>query len=257
MTSKLYITIKRRFGDVKINWDSTIESEKEVFKVIEDNIEEWKKANRPSIWITLRGSDLQFLSKFVDYGFKIHRTKPDNVLVLYKWIRDGPCTVPASPFSYLGVGGLCINKENKILAIRENYISGPGPWKLPGGFYDREKDRKLSDTAVREVFEETGIKAKFDHVVIQRFLHQGQFKCCDIYTICRLSPIEEEIKRDPNEIAECRWITVEEFTKEVSPLLKYAVEAEMRGDKGLKEVETNYHNHIVYMRELPHKPESQ
>ena len=181
----------------------------------------------------------------------------DNVLVLYKWIRDGPCTVPASPFSYLGVGWLCINKENKILAIRENYISGPGPWKLPGGFYDREKDRKLSDTAVREVFEETGIKVKFDHVVIQRFLHQGQFKCCDIYTICRLSPIEEEIKRDPNEIAECRWITVEEFTKEVSPLLKYAVEAEMRGDKGLKEVETNYHNHIVYMRELPHKPESQ
>ena len=213
-------------------------------------MEKWLKEDRPSIWVSLKGKDLDYINKFIDFGFEMHRLKPGNEIVLNKWIRKSSKTLPVGPFGYFGVGGMCINEEGKVLCVRENYKTGPGPWKLPGGLYDVEKDRKLSDTAVREIFEETGVKAKFDHVINYRFVHKSyMFDAPDLYTNCRLTPETTDIHFDPVEIAEAAWIEPSVLAENQYPILRHAVEAELSGDPGISEEESTVrHIHTFYKR---------
>ena len=46
------------------------------------------------------------------------------------------------------------------------------------------------------------------------------FKRSDIYTICRLKPLTQEINYDPIEIAECKWLPVDEFLASCHPVGK-------------------------------------
>ena len=255
MSSKFSYALKPRFGDIKIHWQGELGDPMELFQFINDNMADWLEKDLPSMWIKLKGKDLDHLNQIIEFGFEMHRLKPGNVIVLNKWIRPGRKTLPIGPFGYFGVGGMCINKEGKVLCVRENYKKGPGPWKLPGGLYDLDKDRKLSDTAIREVFEETGIKAKFEHLVNSRFLPQStMFRSPDLYTVCRLTPLTDEIKYDPVEIAEAAWIDPQILVDQGYPMMRYAVEAEKAGDIGYEEVEHDvYGFHAIYKRDLSPK----
>ena len=258
-TQKFEVKFKPRFGDIKIHWTGNLEDPKELFSLINDSMEEWLEADRPSIWIKLHGKDLDFLNQFIDFGFTMHRLKKGNIIVLNKWIRKGSKTLPPGPFGYYGVGGMCINDEGKVLCVRENYKTGPGPWKLPGGLYDLEKDRKFSDTAIREVFEETGVRAKFDHLVNTRLVHSSaMFHAPDLYSIVRLTPLTTEIHFDPVEIADAQWVDLDVLAANPYPMLGLAVEAEKRGDKGFDEKEANvYHPHSIYLRKFDDEEENQ
>lgn len=240
---------KVRFGDIKIKWEGELDDPYSLVNFINDNMDEWKKDDRPSIWVKLHGKDLDHINVLLSTGFEIHRTKPGNIIVLNKWIREYSKKLPLPPFAYLGVGGMCINEEGKILAVRENYKTGPGPWKLPGGLYDPSKDRKISDTAVREVMEETGIKAEPMYLVNSRFLHKGgTFSAPDLYSIFRLRPLTNEIKFDPVEIYDSQWVDPEEFKKVGYQQLIWAVQSQERNEVGFAEHDTIFRNnhHIVY-----------
>jgi len=249
------IKVKPRFGDIGIKWTKELSDPLHLITFITDHMEEWQKVDSPSIWIKLRGKDLDHINTFLNFGFTMHRLKENNVIVLNKWIRTYSNTLPLGPYGYFGVGALCINSEGHALCVRENFKQGPGPWKLPGGLFDPHKDGKLSDTAIRECFEETGIKAKFDHVVSQRFLlKSGLFGHPDLYTICRLTPVSEEIKFDPVEIFDCKWVDLSELSNNPYPLLRYTIEAEKVGEEGVKEYLENYRGeHFIYMRNIPGK----
>ncbi|EAX88440.1 hydrolase, NUDIX family protein [Trichomonas vaginalis G3] len=245
---------KVRFGDIKIKWEGEIRDSFSLINFVNEHIDEWKKDDRPSIWIKLHGKDLDHINVLLNAGFKIHRTKPNNVLVLNKWIREYSNTLPLPPFAYLGVGAMCINKEGKILAVRENYKTGPSIWKLPGGLYDPSKDHKLSDTAVRECFEETSIKAEPEYLVNSRFIHKGgTFSAPDLYTVFRLRPLTEEIKFDPVEIYEAAWVNPQVLIDAGYNQIVWAVQSQMKNQEGLVEIPTRFRNsdHIVYTR----KPE--
>jgi 8-oxo-dGTP pyrophosphatase MutT (NUDIX family) len=64
---------------------------------------------------------------------------------------------------------------------------------------------------VREVFEETGVRTRFDGLVCFRHWHGYRYGKSDIYFVCRLKPLSEEITIEEEEIAESRWMPVQEY----------------------------------------------
>merc|ERR1712048_488937 len=86
-----------------------------------------------------------------------------------------------------------------------------GLWKLPGGLADPGED--LAVTAGREIFEETGIQTELDGLVSMRHQHGVRFGQGDIYCVVRLRALTDEIKIDPGEIADARWMSLDEISK--------------------------------------------
>ena len=63
-------------------------------------------------------------------------------------------------------------------------------WKLPGGLV--EVGESIGETAEREVWEETGIKAKHVGILAFRELLKFHFDQQDMYFICLLELMESE-----------------------------------------------------------------
>ncbi len=83
-------------------------------------------------------------------------------------------------------------------------------WKIITGSLDSPGEN-VSDCAIREVFEESGIKAEFKAVLAVRHLHNFRFGKSDIHFLSILTPTTKEINYDPNEIAECKWVPLTEY----------------------------------------------
>eukprot|EP01121_Diplochlamys_sp_Union-15-3_P014090 TRINITY_DN4454_c0_g1_i1.p1 TRINITY_DN4454_c0_g1~~TRINITY_DN4454_c0_g1_i1.p1 ORF type:complete len:139 (-),score=13.45 TRINITY_DN4454_c0_g1_i1:24-440(-) len=69
----------------------------------------------------------------------------------------------------------------------------------------------ICTAAVREVLEETGIKSEFKSLVCFRHHHNSFFGLSDLYFVCALTPLTEDIQIQEDEIAECKWMPVKEF----------------------------------------------
>jgi ADP-ribose pyrophosphatase YjhB (NUDIX family) len=67
---------------------------------------------------------------------------------------------------YVGVGGFVVNDKNQILVIQEKNGPITSFWKIPGGRLDPGEE--IHDAAIREVFEETGIKTEFQSLICFR-----------------------------------------------------------------------------------------
>ena len=75
---------------------------------------------------------------------------------------------------------------------------GKPAYKLPGGAL--HQGEHLLDGVMREVYEETGVRAKFESLVCLRHWHGYRYGKSDIYFICRLSPLSEEINMQAEEM---------------------------------------------------------
>ena len=99
--------------------------------------------------------------------------------------------------SPLSVAISAIIKSNQILLIkrlRGDYI---GLWGLPGGKI--EENEHLSEAAVREVFEEAGIKSDFKNylgVVSEHLIEKGRIIKHFLLHICELEPKTTDILND-------------------------------------------------------------
>lgn len=64
--------------------------------------------------------------------------------------------------SYIGVKGLIVNNEGKVLITQEpKHFVGGGKWELPGGkIANGEEDISLEEILKREIFEELGAQFK-------------------------------------------------------------------------------------------------
>ncbi|XP_026703861.1 nucleoside diphosphate-linked moiety X motif 6 isoform X2 [Athene cunicularia] len=92
-------------------------------------------------------------------------------------------------------------------------------WKFPGGLSNPGED---IDTAVREVFEETGIKSEFKSIlsVRQQHKHPGAFGKSDMYIVCRLEPSSFDINFCQQECLRCEWMALDELvrTRQATPI---------------------------------------
>lgn len=71
----------------------------------------------------------------------------------------------------------------------------------------------LVDAVIREVFEETGVKTRFESLVSVRHAHGFNFGCSDLYIVMALTPVDEtdSIVMCPREIAGSKWMEFDEY----------------------------------------------
>ena len=147
---------------------------------------------------------------------------------------------PPPPLSLSpGVAGLVVNEKNEILVVQEKWLHRMRVphWKLPGGVCDpgmsyfieregeREREREcvsflsyklcehvagedIWQTAMRETFEETGIKTEFVSLLAFRHMHGYKWSIDDLYFTCLLRPLSTDIQANTTEIAAAKWIDV-------------------------------------------------
>jgi len=158
------------------------------------------------VWLFLPIQQAELVAPAVNLGFFYHHAD-ENGLQLVKKVNSG-AFVPGYATHYIGVGGVLIDAQNNILVIQERYHTRRH-YKLPGGALD--PGEHIYQAAVREIFEETGIRSKFLSLNCFRHWHGYRYGKSDIYFVCRLKPLSSVITIDPGEISEALWMPVDEY----------------------------------------------
>ncbi|KAM9959186.1 hypothetical protein ACTFIR_000244 [Dictyostelium discoideum] len=205
-------------------------------EIVKNSLQFWTENKRRGIWIEIPETNSILIPTLVENGFSFHHCQ-SNYIMLTKWLPMGePNKLPHYTSHFIGCGGVVINERNEILLITEK--QRPDKWKIPGGANDPGED--ICETAVREVWEETGIRTEFVSILGLRQLHNYAFNRGDIYFICALKPLSSEINSDPSEIAQCKWAPVKEFTEIETPfplqksVSRLAYDYCFNGYKGMK-----------------------
>ncbi|KAM9958487.1 hypothetical protein ACTFIW_001359 [Dictyostelium discoideum] len=205
-------------------------------EIVKNSLQFWTENKRRGIWIEIPETNSILIPTLVENGFSFHHCQ-SNYIMLTKWLPIGePNKLPHYTSHFIGCGGVVINERNEILLITEK--QRPDKWKIPGGANDPGED--ICETAVREVWEETGIRTEFVSILGLRQLHNYAFNRGDIYFVCALKPLSSEINSDPSEIAQCKWAPVKEFTEIETPfplqksVSRLAYDYCFNGYKGMK-----------------------
>uniref|UniRef100_A0A8C6KND3 Nucleoside diphosphate-linked moiety X motif 6 n=1 Tax=Nothobranchius furzeri TaxID=105023 RepID=A0A8C6KND3_NOTFU len=173
-----------------------------------------------------------------------------------------PADISEDAFSRLLRGAVVDESSGKVLVVQDKNKT-KNAWKFPGGLSDPGEN--IGATAVREVFEETGIRSEFRSLlsIRQQHNHPGAFGMSDMYVICRLSPLTYDINFCMQECLRCEWLDVSELAKtssttpitsRIARLLLYGLE---RGfdkiDLTMEEIPAVYSGmfYQLYYRQLP------
>ena len=108
------------------------------------------------------------------------------------------------------IAGCLISKENKILMVKEAKTICYGKWNFPAGHVDEGENIRVA--AIREVFEETGCKVELKGVlpIVSIQTPKGETHVL-IRFVAEI--VEENIKFNPEEILDVKWIEIEKVKK--------------------------------------------
>jgi 8-oxo-dGTP pyrophosphatase MutT (NUDIX family) len=190
--------------------DDFPESIEEFDKKLKHTMEHLRKEKFRGCWLKIKTVQSQLIQIAHKYGFVYHHCKCDYVMMT-TWLPTTEINkLPHYASHSIGIGGFVINKETKeLLTIQERVSLIEDLWKLPGGSVDLGEF--LPEAVEREVFEETGIKCKFQSLLGFRDKLKFRFDQPDLYFVALCEPKTFEIKIDPFEIANCKWMKIEEF----------------------------------------------
>lgn len=186
------------------------------------------------IWLTLPIKKSHLIDVATDLGFVFHNCLETQITLVLRLVEDA--YAPFVPTYTLGGGALVINDNNEVLMVKDRWSKGAG-YKLPGGHI--ELGERIEEAVIREVLEETGIEARFDHIVGFATKHPYQFGKSNMYFVCRLTPLTDQINiQDTDEIIDAQWIDFTTYINDEkhSPFNREIVRAAASGI-GLKKFE--------------------
>ena len=121
---------------------------------------------------------------------------------------------------------IMIVDDRRVLLVSHWYA--PFAWTLPGGGVD--KDEKLEDAAMREAFEETGLKV--NSIAGEIGTYQGPMGKGDKVTVFYTGDFEGSLQMTPNlEIMARSWFDMDNLPDEVSPGNRRRIEAYRDGKR--------------------------
>lgn len=112
---------------------------------------------------------------------------------------------------WLAAAGLLIDEDGKWLVVKKKYGGLKGKWSIPAGFVD--SGETVDEAAVREVFEETGIKAEVSAIL---GIRSGVIKetISDNMVVFLLSKKDGSLSQNSDEIECAAFLTREELRKD-------------------------------------------
>jgi ADP-ribose pyrophosphatase YjhB (NUDIX family) len=141
-------------------------------------------------------------------ALEVYRRLPDPVGEWLARLLTPSYAVGTSPF--------VSRADGRVLLVRHSYKDG---WSTPGGFVDRNE--RAEDGAVREVWEETGLRVALvgePAVVVDHVVRHVEF-------VVRARPLDEAdvdlVRPTSPEIVEARWFDPEDMP----PLHEHAARA--------------------------------
>lgn len=148
------------------------------------------------------------------------------------WLPDTENKLPPSATHQVGVGSFVYDAPSQcVLVVQEKSgpLRGQGVWKIPTGLVQAGED--VTEAAVREVLEETGVKCRFKSVLALRQAHGLAFGKSDMFFVVALEP---ELSMDDavltpqeDEIEAVQWMKIADYAANPftssRPLLKAIV----------------------------------
>jgi 8-oxo-dGTP pyrophosphatase MutT (NUDIX family) len=196
------------FGGIIVERDSLPSDVDEFTQRLRHSLDTWSTDGKRLIWVDVPRSLATHIPVVVSEGFVFHHADEDHVMLVRRLVEDA--FVPLHATHYIGVGGVVINHRDELLVVCERHRRTAQPYyKLPGGAL--LPGEHLVDAVLREVLEETGVHAKFESLVCFRHWHGYRYGKSDIYFVCRLSPLSQDVTMQAEEIEECFWMPLDDY----------------------------------------------
>lgn len=227
-----------RFNGVEIDADGLPQTPHEFRDRLLQSVDAWRRNGRSLVWLHLPIERARLIAPATECGFIFHHTAERSLTLLYK--LNPNAVVPPFATHFIGAGGVVLNDRGELLVVNELHRRDRSQpyYKLPGGALQPREH--LSRAVIREVYEETGVRAVFDALVCFRHWHGYRWGKSDIYFICRLFAKSDKITIQAAEIEDAKWMPIDEYlsSEYVSAFNKRVVRAAL-DSKGisLEEIE--------------------
>ncbi|XP_026185932.1 nucleoside diphosphate-linked moiety X motif 6 isoform X2 [Mastacembelus armatus] len=239
-----------RFGGVTVNLaDAGLPadiSEGAFSRLLQDCLVQWKAEGKVAVWLRVPISLSRCAAAASTHGFTFHHAKHDHA-VLALWMGRGESRLPGFATHQVGVAGAVVDESTGKVLVVQDRNKTKNAWKFPGGLSDPGEN--IGATAVREVFEETGVRSEFRSLlsIRQQHNHPGAFGISDMYIICRLSPLTYDINFCTQECLRCEWLDLARLTttKDTTPITSRIAKLLLHGlEQGFDKID-------LTMEELP------
>jgi ADP-ribose pyrophosphatase YjhB (NUDIX family) len=197
-----------QFGGIILDASQLPEDPDAFAAALSESLEEWRAAGRRLVWVDLPLALARLVPVAVEAGFIFHHTD-DDLLTLTCRLVEG-AFIPGHATHYIGAGGVVVNARDELLVVCERHRRTQQPYyKLPGGAL--QTGEHLVDAVIREVLEETGVSTRFESLVCFRHWHGYRYGKSDIYFVCRLAPLSEDVSMQHEELEECLWMPLQSY----------------------------------------------
>jgi 8-oxo-dGTP pyrophosphatase MutT (NUDIX family) len=217
-----------QFGGIIVESETLPDEPGEFRAVLDASLAHWRGDGARLVWLDVPIARAGCIPIAVEAGFIFHHSGDDHLMMTCRLVEGA--FIPGHATHYIGAGGVVLNDRNELLVVCERHRRTKQLYyKLPGGAL--QSGEHLVDGVIREVLEETGIQTRFESLVCFRHWHGYRYGKSDIYFVCRLAPLSDELTMQTEELEECLWMPVEQYmaSELVSAFNKRIVQAAISG----------------------------